>query len=123
MPCTPIVQSRYDAASSKSVSSEMLESPGECEGISTRQYGHAAVRRAERRDAYPHSRLSSSCLSIFLKRESLNALMMAYSARPSRIGKGSKVPMQPRNLGARPGREERVFHVTKTALEETGGDL
>ena len=70
-----------------------------------------------RRLAYPHSRLSSSCFSIFRNLESLKALMRAYSAIPSRIGSGSKVPIHPRNLGARPGREDLVFQVTNSGLK------
>ena len=42
--------------------------------------------------------------------------MSAYSARPSRSGMGSKVPMQPRRRWGRPGREGRVFQVTKSGL-------
>lgn len=42
--------------------------------------------------------------------------MSAYSAKPSRSGWGSKVPIQPRSLGDLPGRDERVFHVTKRGL-------
>lgn len=65
---------------------------------------------------YPHSKLCSSDLSIFLNLESRNALISAYSASPSRRGKASKQPMQPRSRGARPGRDERVFHVTNSGL-------
>lgn len=67
--------------------------------------------------AYPHSNVFSSDLSIFLNRESLNALMRAYSASPSCKGSASKLPMHPRSLGARPGRDERVFHVTNRGLQ------
>lgn len=35
---------------------------------------------------------------------------------PSRINIGSKLPMQPLNLGARSGREDLVFQVTKRGL-------
>ena len=42
--------------------------------------------------------------------------MSAYSARPSRSGSASKLPMQPLSLGARPEREERVFQVTNKGL-------
>jgi hypothetical protein len=44
--------------------------------------------------------------------------MSAYSASPSLKGSASKLPMQPRNLGARPGREERVFQVTNSGLAD-----
>lgn len=50
---------------------------------------------------------------------SLNALISAYSASPSLTGSGSNVPMHPRSLGARPGREERVFHVTNRGLHSS----
>lgn len=65
---------------------------------------------------YPHSRLSNSHSSIFLNLVSLKALMRAYSARPSWRESGSKFPIHPRSLGGRPGREERVFQVTKSGL-------
>lgn len=35
---------------------------------------------------------------------------------PWRMGMGSKLPMQPLSLGARPGREDRMFQVTKRGL-------
>lgn len=84
IPWTPTVQSRYDDASSKSVNNDT-----------------------------PHSSKGSSFASIFLNRESLKALVSAYSAMPSRIGMGSKLPMQPLSLGVRPGREDLMFQVTK----------
>lgn len=65
----------------------------------------------------PHSSEGSSCSSILLKRESLNALVRAYSAIPSLRGSGSKLPMHPRSLGGRPGREDLAFQVTKSGLE------
>jgi hypothetical protein len=65
---------------------------------------------------YPHSKLSSSDLSIFLNLVSLNALIRAYSASPSCKRSASKLPIQPRSRGARPGRDDRVFHVTNNGL-------
>ncbi len=69
------------------------------------------------RSTHEHSSVSSSHSSIPLNLESRNALMRAYSASPSLSGWGSKVPMQPRSLCGRPGREDRVFQVTKRGLE------
>ena len=37
---------------------------------------------------------------------------------PSRIGMGSKLPMQPLSLGVRPGREDLMFQVTKRGLDD-----
>jgi hypothetical protein len=84
IPWMPTVQSRYDDAFSKSVNNDT-----------------------------PHSSKGSSFASIFLNRESLKALMSAYSAMPSRIDMGSKLPMQPLSLVVRPGREDLMFQVTK----------
>ena len=49
--------------------------------------------------------------------------MRAYSAIPSRIGSGSKVPIHPRNLGARPGREDLVFQVTNRGCDSSWADF
>jgi hypothetical protein len=65
---------------------------------------------------YPHSREGSSRGSIFRKRESLNALINAYSARPSLRGMASKLPMQPLSLGDLPERDDLVFQVTNNGL-------
>ena len=104
MPCTPMVQSRYEEPSSKSVRRETLR-----RSINARRYILPLC-------THPHSRVSSSRSSIFLKRWSSNALISAYSARPSRIGIASKVPMHPLNRGCRPGRDDLVFQVTKSGL-------
>jgi hypothetical protein len=115
IPCTPIVQSRYDSASSKSVSKEILRG---CQ-----------FKKARRRMrgvfycTYPHSRLSSSRSSIFLNLESPKALISAYSASPSLNGSASKLPMHPLNLGARPGREERAFQVTNNGLQDDRSEV
>lgn len=37
---------------------------------------------------------------------------------PSCIDMGSKLPMQPLNLGERPGREDLMFQVTKSGLDD-----
>ena len=108
-PCTPMVQSRYDSPSSKSVSNETLRTE-EDDSCST------VPRQRTMRATNLHSRASSSRSSTFLNRASPNALVRAYSARPSRRGRASKLPMQPRSRGARPGREERMFQVTKSGL-------
>jgi hypothetical protein len=70
----------------------------------------------QRKDMYQHSSDSNSYSSILLNRESLKALMRAYSASPSFKGNASKLPMHPRSRGARPGREERVVQVTNRGL-------
>lgn len=79
----------------------------------------------EREGTYAHSRDSSSLSSMRRNRVSRKALMSAYSARPSLSRCGSKVPMHPRRRCGRPGREGRVFHVTKSGLaqaqEQEGG--
>lgn len=110
IPWTPTVQSRYDDAFSNSVSNEILA--GHMGGLE-RAKGKTQLRWGR---THPHSSKGSSFASIFLKRESLKALTSAYSAMPSRMDMGSKLPMQPLNLGARPGREDLVFQVTKRGL-------
>jgi len=87
----PTVQSRYDDASSKSVKRDI-----------------------------PHSRDGSSRRSIFLKRESLNALVNAYSARPLLSGMASKLPIQPLSLGDLLERDDLVFQVTNNAYSASG---
>jgi hypothetical protein len=47
----------------------------------------------------------------------LNALINAYSARPSLRGMASKLPIQPLSLGGWPARDDLVFHVTNNGLE------
>ena len=47
---------------------------------------HQSVHRGRERGTHEHSSDSSSHSSIFLNLESRNALMSAYSARPSRSG-------------------------------------
>jgi hypothetical protein len=64
-----------------------------------------------------HSKVGSSDFVILRNLVSLKALMRAYSARPSCSGCGSKVPIQPRSRGERPGRVGRVFQVTKRGLD------
>jgi hypothetical protein len=66
---------------------------------------------------HPHSNLCNSRSSIFLKRESLKALMSAYSARPSRTGRASNVPMQPLRRECPLKREGWVCHETNSGLQ------
>jgi hypothetical protein len=83
----------------------------------TNAFGTSGERRkAVTRGTYSHSKLSSSHSWILLNRESRKALISAYSAIPSRSGIASKLPMQPLRRDARPGRDERVLHVTNNGL-------
>jgi hypothetical protein len=66
-------------------------------------------------NTYQHRKSSNSLLFIFLNRVSLKALTRAYSAMPSWIGIGSKLPIQPRRRHSSPF---RVSQVTNNGLNK-----
>jgi hypothetical protein len=65
----------------------------------------------------PHSSWGSSVLAMGLKRRSLKALVIAYSARPSSSGMASKFPMHPLSLGEPEPLRGELFQVTKSGYD------